>query len=119
MDREKKASEGALSRREFLGSTAGAGAITLLGNSDMATSAELEPAADGARPFLDGPSQAEEARDVGNSRPPAAKRAVQKAGSDLMVQVLHDLGIEYVAANPAASCSIPFPNPQIIRPISS
>jgi len=51
------------------------------------------------------PGQSAEAaaRDAGNARPPAVVRAAQRPGSDLMVQVLRDLGIEYVAANPAAS----------------
>ncbi len=103
MDKSRKGNKGGLSRREFLGTTAGAGAVTLLGKSDAALSAEPGPAAAEARPVLAGPSPAQEARDVGNARPPAAKRAVQRAGSDLMVQVLNELGIEFVAANPAAS----------------
>lgn len=90
-----------LNRREFIGSTAGAGAVSLLGSSSSAaTDSEI---ADGKRPVLRGPSFTQEARDTGGARPPAVARAVQKAGSDLMVQVLNELGIEFVAANPAAS----------------
>ena len=43
-------------------------------------------------------------RDVGDSRPPnKIERAAKRPGSDLMVQVLKDLNIEYIAANPASS----------------
>src|SRR6185436_20012326 len=46
-------------------------------------------------------------RDGGDVRPPATARPVQRAvirpGSDLMVQVLKDLGIEYIAGNPGSS----------------
>jgi thiamine pyrophosphate-dependent acetolactate synthase large subunit-like protein len=45
-------------------------------------------------------------RDAGNARPATAHpggRAVKRPGSDLMVQVLRDLGVEYVAANPGSS----------------
>lgn len=50
------------------------------------------------------PTAAELNRDVGSeSLPVAPPRAVQRPGSDLMVQVLRDLDIEYVVANPASS----------------
>lgn len=91
-----------LNRRQFLGSTAGAGAVSLLGSNRTSYAKDNEGAA-GKRPLLNGPSFAQEQRDTGGARPPAVQRAVQKAGSDLMVQVLNELGIEFVAANPAAS----------------
>src|SRR5207248_3032481 len=50
------------------------------------------------------PSPAQVARDAGNVQPPAVTaRAVVRPGSDLMTQVLKDLGVEYVAANPGSS----------------
>ena len=50
------------------------------------------------------PTQAQLARDAGNVRPPAVPaRTITRAGSDLMVQTIRDLGIEYVAANPGSS----------------
>lgn len=50
------------------------------------------------------PNAQQVARDAGNVRPPAqVERAVKRAGSDLMIQVLKDLGIEYVAGNPGSS----------------
>jgi thiamine pyrophosphate-dependent acetolactate synthase large subunit-like protein len=42
-------------------------------------------------------------RDAGNVRPPATVRVVRRPGSDLQTQVLRDLGVEYVAANPGSS----------------
>src|SRR4029453_13095153 len=52
------------------------------------------------------PSAEQVSRDAGNVRPVAAgarDRAVIRPGSDLMVQVMRELGIEYVAANPGSS----------------
>jgi len=49
------------------------------------------------------PTPEQLARDTGNVQPPATVRAVNRPGSDLMVQVLKDLGIEYAAANPGSS----------------
>ena len=56
----------AINRRQFIGSTAGAGAVTLLGKSDPAVSAEPEPGTAAARPYLAGPNAAQQARDVGS-----------------------------------------------------
>ena len=95
-----KEKSGEISRRAFLGTSAGAAAVSLLGNSDAAQ-AQTAPSA--ARAALPGQSPEAAGRDVGNARPPAITRAAVRPGSDLMVQVLRDLGIEFVAANPAAS----------------
>jgi thiamine pyrophosphate-dependent acetolactate synthase large subunit-like protein len=44
------------------------------------------------------------AREVGSAVPPTlVERAVRRPGSDLMVQVLRDLEIEYVVSNPGSS----------------
>mgnify|MGYP003693928023 CR=1 FL=1 len=63
-----------------------------------------EPCREGAAPA---PTAARSRRDGGDVRPPAtagpAQRAVIRPGSDLMVQVLRDLGIEYIAGNPGSS----------------
>ena len=89
-----------LTRREFLGTSAGAGAASLLGGSAAAQQSDRIAAAPGAQP----PTDAQLARDTGSAAPPLTPpRAVQRPGSDLMVQVLRDLDIEYVAANPASS----------------
>src|SRR5205814_3482490 len=42
-------------------------------------------------------------RDAGNARPPLSVRAITRPGSDLMVQVLKDMELEYVAGNPGSS----------------
>ena len=90
--------DGRLTRRAFIGSGAGASAATLLG-------ATAGPA--GAAPTeiaVPAPTAAQLARDVGAAVPPTEiHRAAQRPGSDLMVQVLKDLGIEFVAGNPASS----------------
>src|SRR5579871_3093464 len=51
------------------------------------------------------PTQAQIDRDAGNVRPPAniPARLITRPNSDLMVQVLKDLGAEFVAANPGSS----------------
>jgi thiamine pyrophosphate-dependent acetolactate synthase large subunit-like protein len=89
-----------ISRRTFLGTSAGAAAASLLGNN---RTAEAQTASSADRTDLPGQSAEAAERDVGGARPSAAVRAAQRPGSDLMVQVLRDLEIEYIAANPAAS----------------
>ncbi|PYS42038.1 MAG: hypothetical protein DMG14_05235, partial [Acidobacteria bacterium] len=49
------------------------------------------------------PTPEQVTRDAGNVQPPATARAITRPGSDLMTQVLRDLGVEYVAANPGSS----------------
>jgi len=52
------------------------------------------------------PTEAQLQREAGNVRPPAVAaslRTITRPGSDLMVQVIHDLGIEFAAANPGSS----------------
>ena len=49
------------------------------------------------------PTAAQIERDSGNVQPAASVRAVVAPGSDLMVDVLRDLGVEYVASNPGSS----------------
>ena len=97
LDKQKS---GEISRRAFLGTSAGAAAASLLGKSEGAAAQSAPPA---VRATLPGQSAEATDRDVGDARPLAVVRAAQRPGSDLMVQVLRDLEIEYVAANPAAS----------------
>jgi len=89
-----------LTRRAFLGTTAGAGAATFLGKGEDAVA---RPVARSTTTAIAAPSASQLGRDTGDVRPPQNIRAAQRAGSDLMVQVLKDLGIEYIAANPASS----------------
>jgi len=49
------------------------------------------------------PTQEQLAREAGNVRPPVAVRTITRPGSDLMVQTIRDLGIEYAVANPGSS----------------
>jgi len=106
MARSKK-SQGRVTRRGFLqgAATAAAGAAALTNGSvtDVVAAQGSGASPEAAPP----PSPAQIERDAGDVRPPAAvrsgQRAVVRPGSDLMVQVLRDLGIEYVAGNPGSS----------------
>jgi thiamine pyrophosphate-dependent acetolactate synthase large subunit-like protein len=64
-----------------------------------------QPGGNGSAPSngVPAPTQAQLDRDAGNVRPPAVARLITRPGSDLMVQVVKDLGIEFVAANPGSS----------------
>jgi acetolactate synthase I/II/III large subunit len=103
-----KSNKGSVNRRGFLkGAAAGAAA--------MVTSVEVSEAqrgggrgqgagAAGAPGAAPPPTSEQVNRDTGNVQPPAAgARAAVRPGSDLMTQVLKDLGVEYVAANPGSS----------------
>jgi len=89
-------------RRGFLKSAA-------TGAAALVTSTELvEAQQQGAGSAPDGgavpaPTQAGLDREAGNIRPPATARLITRPGSDLMVQTIKELGIEYVAANPGSS----------------
>jgi acetolactate synthase-1/2/3 large subunit len=92
---------GSLNRRGFLkGAAAGAAA----GAASLVTPASpAEAQRGGNAAAAPAPTQDQIAREAGAVRPPANVRAVQRPGSDLMVQVLKDMGLEYVAANPGSS----------------
>jgi len=91
-------------RRSFLKNAAG-------GAAALATTAPLVEAQTpnnraGSAPAENGapaPTEAQIQRETGNIRPPAVARTITRPGSDLMVQTIRDLGIEYVAANPGSS----------------
>jgi thiamine pyrophosphate-dependent acetolactate synthase large subunit-like protein len=90
----------ALDRRGFLkGAATGAAAIVV-----SVPKADAQTAPRAANAAAAAPTAQQLERDAGNARPPALPaRAVQRPGSDLMVQVLKDLGVEYVASNPGSS----------------
>src|SRR2546426_122853 len=101
-----KSNKGSVNRRGFLkGAAAGAAA--------MVTSVEITEAQRGGGAgqgagagtgSVPPPSPDRVERDAGNVQPPAVTgRAITRPGSDLMTQVLKDLGVEYVAANPGSS----------------
>src|SRR6266540_2622211 len=99
----------AVNRRRFLkGAAAAAASAAALATHIPAAEAEAAQRASGAQEGgAPAPTPAQIERDGGNVRPPAtagpAQRAVMRPGSDLMVQVLRDLGVEYIAANPGSS----------------
>jgi len=99
MSDESRGSGGTLSRRAFLGTGAAAGAATVLPGGE-ARPDETVPQTATMQP----PAPAAMAREVGAAMPPPlVKAAVQRPGSDLMVQVLRDLGVEFVVSNPGST----------------
>jgi acetolactate synthase-1/2/3 large subunit len=102
-----KSNKASVGRRGFLkgaAASAAAGATGLVTSASIAE-AQRQQGGTGAASGAGAPAPTEEqlARDAGNVRPPVAARAVTRAGSDLMVQAIRDLGIEYVAANPGST----------------
>ena len=98
MAKSPKASVG---RRSFLRGAAGAAAlVTAPAAKTQPQSNETTVPPDSGVPA---PAQAQLEREAGNIRPPVAARTITRPGSDLMVQTLRDLGVEYVAANPGSS----------------
>jgi thiamine pyrophosphate-dependent acetolactate synthase large subunit-like protein len=98
---QRKDGPDAVNRRGFLkgaATAAGGAAAAVVGAPATAqTAGSTTPAAAA-------PSTAQVQRDSGAVQPAALPpRAVVRPGSDLMVQVLRDLGIEYVASNPGSS----------------
>ena len=92
-----------ISRREFLGTGAAAGAASIIPASSGA-----EPQDTSARPeavaSASPPSDKQMAREVGAAIPPTdVQPAVERPGSDLMVEVLREMGIEYVVSNPGST----------------
>jgi len=98
----------AVNRRGFLkgAATAAAGAAAIASHVPESVNAQTQPAVGGrSNSPAPPPTTTQLERDAGAVRPPAGAnaRAAVRPGSDLMVQVLRDLGIEYVAANPGSS----------------
>jgi acetolactate synthase I/II/III large subunit len=91
-----KSQKTSVGRRGFL-KTAAAGAAALATTTPIAEAQTNSPAA------LPAPTQEQLAREAGNVRPPVAARLITRPGSDLMVQTIRDLGIEFAVANPGSS----------------
>jgi thiamine pyrophosphate-dependent acetolactate synthase large subunit-like protein len=124
-----RSNKNAVNRRGFLkgAATAAAGAAAI---ATTTPGAELEAQAGqrggGGVPNAPAPPPTAEQvnRDAGNVLPSGkpGQRAVVRPGSDLMVQVLKDLGIEYVAGNPGSSFEglqesvINYGNPPNVKP---
>ncbi len=105
MAKSRKTSVG---RRSFLRNAAAgaaAGAAALVTPPLMEAQGQGRGTGTGAEPApgVPAPTQAQIDRETGNVRPPVAVRTITRPGSDLMVQTIRDLGIEFVAANPGSS----------------
>jgi thiamine pyrophosphate-dependent acetolactate synthase large subunit-like protein len=98
---QRKDGPGSVNRRGFLkGAATAAGGAAAAAVGSTATAAQAAAPGTAAAP----PSSQQLQRDTGDAQPPALPpRAAVRPGSDLMVQVLRDLGIEYVASNPGSS----------------
>jgi thiamine pyrophosphate-dependent acetolactate synthase large subunit-like protein len=96
----------AVNRRGFLKGAATAAGAAAIATHVPETDAQTQPAGpERSNASAPPPSAAQLERDAGAVAPPTGgnTRAAVRPGSDLMVQVLRDLGIEYVAANPGSS----------------
>jgi acetolactate synthase-1/2/3 large subunit len=101
-----KSKKNSVNRRGFLkGAAAGAAALVtnVPGLEAQRGAAPAAQGGSGSPGGVSAPSPEQLERDAGSARPPASARAVTRPGSDLMVQVLKELGVEYVAANPGSS----------------
>jgi thiamine pyrophosphate-dependent acetolactate synthase large subunit-like protein len=94
-DKDTKAASG-IDRRQFLsGAATGAAALATAGTAEAQA---------GRSEAVSAPTQRQLDRDAGLVRPPDLEgRAVQRPGSDLMVETLKRLGVEYIASNPGSS----------------
>jgi acetolactate synthase-1/2/3 large subunit len=94
-------STGKFDRRNFLKTAVAGTGAAALGSITAEVSAQ-QPSAFAAS--VNPPTQAQLARDSEVvSLPPPANRVVVRPGSDLMVEVLRQLDIEFVASNPGSS----------------
>jgi thiamine pyrophosphate-dependent acetolactate synthase large subunit-like protein len=99
MAKSKKISVG---RRGFLKSAA-TGAAALVATPAVQGQTQRNGTNTAQTGSAPSPTDAQIARDAGNVRPPAVARTITRAGSDLMVQTVRDLGVEYAVANPGSS----------------
>ena len=106
---ESGATGSGLDRRRFLTGAATGAAAFAVGSAQAQTTAQTTAqtpaqstsATNGAVPP---PTTRQVERDAGSVSPPSAPpRAATRPGSDLMVEVLKQLGIEFVASNPGSS----------------
>jgi len=98
-----KSQKTSVGRRGFLKGAA-ASAAALATTSPLAEAQQQRAGRTGSSGSAPAPTEQQIARDAGNVRPPAVPaRAITRPASDLMVQLIKDLGIEFVAANPGSS----------------
>lgn len=93
-----------LDRREFLKGAATGAAVAVVAVPAAVAQSAAAPDASARGTSVPPPSAAGLARDAGDvSPPPLPVATVNRPGSDLMVQTLKELGIEFVTANPGSS----------------
>jgi hypothetical protein len=98
-----KLRKGFVGRRSFLKNAAGGAAVLVTAAPAVEAQAPGNEKDRAPAPGVPAPTRAQLDRDAGNVRPPVSGRTITRPGSDLMVETLRDLAIEYVAANPGSS----------------
>jgi acetolactate synthase I/II/III large subunit len=100
-----KSQKTSVGRRGFLKNAAAgaAGAAALVTTTPLVEAQAQSNGRGAGAAGAPAPTEAQLDRETGNIRPPAVVRTITRPGSDLMVQTIRDLGIEYVAANPGSS----------------
>jgi len=104
-----KSQKSSVGRRGFLKkAAAGAAGAAALATTPLVEEAHAQSNGTGAAAAAPAggapaPTQAALDREAGNVRPPAVARLITRPGSDLMVETVKQLGMEYVAANPGSS----------------
>jgi len=120
-----KSQKTSVGRRGFLKNAAAgaaAGAAALVTTTPLLEAQTGSARGAAAANSVPPPTDAQLEREAGNIRPPVEVRKITRPGSDLMVQTLRDLGIEYAAANPGSSFEgfqesvINYGNPPNVRP---
>src|SRR5580704_16836382 len=89
-------------RRGFLKNAAASAAGAALVTTTPLAEAQAQTQRNGNGP-APATTQAQLDRDAGNVTPPAVTRNITRPGSDLMVQAIHDMGVEFAVANPGSS----------------
>ena len=101
-----KSQKTSVGRRGFLKNAAAsaAGAAALATSTAPAEAQSTGSGRDAAStPSVPAPTEKQLAREAGSIQPPVAVRSITRPASDLMVQAIRDLGIEFAAANPGSS----------------
>jgi acetolactate synthase I/II/III large subunit len=98
-----KSSKISFGRRSFLKTAGGAAALATTPPVVQEAQAQRTATESSTPSSVPAPTEAQIEREAGNIRPPAVTRTITRPGSDLMVQTLKELGVEYVAANPGSS----------------
>jgi acetolactate synthase-1/2/3 large subunit len=98
-----KSQKTSVGRRSFLKHAAG-GAAALVTTTPVVEGQSQRNGNEAASASgMPAPTAAQIERETGNVRPPVSVRKITRPGSDLMVQTIRELGIEYAAANPGSS----------------